>query len=58
MLSTGTPGFGRTPRGSRRLRTVEGKAGQESEGAAEGEAEKNESDRKRKERTSGGLLGY
>lgn len=47
-----------TPRGSRRLRTVEGKTDQESEEVAEGEAEKNESDRKRKERTSGGLLGY
>lgn len=39
--------LGRIPRDSWRLRTVEGKTEQESEEAAEGEAEKNESDRRR-----------
>lgn len=66
LRSAETPGVPRqpcqTPRGSRRLRTVEGgAAGRESaEEAAEGEAEKNESDGKeRKERTSGERsLGY
>lgn len=56
------------PKGSRRLRTVEGETDQESEEIAVEEAEKNESDGKRKvgrgeegameERRAGESLGY
>lgn len=51
MLSVGTsetPSAVPNPKGSRRLRTVEGETDRESEEVAAGETEKNESDGKRK----------
>jgi len=60
----GVPSAVPNPKGSRRLRIVEGETDQESEKVAAGETEKNESDGKRKvgrgkeERRAGESLGY